>query len=109
MSITVVNPVLMPAEIFLYVRQPLNPMAGTGQLNQFIDVCNMSDIAAYPIAAPLSTDTTQHFRTNTVTINLPSREALYSTQTTLLGSVQDLIHEMNAADKLPQAISIYVS
>ena len=98
LKIVASNPVDMPAEIFLFQRNLLDPYTNQ-YVDEFLAVCSPDDILQYPVNDPGNTDP-PFFRKDTIDVIVPSRTFAEDMWSDIQNQVNTLIKAMNAKDTL---------
>jgi hypothetical protein len=94
------NAVLMPAEIFRYIRRPYNPATGA-EADEFDGVCSVPDLEELPVGAP--TGSPQFFRLAELDLVFRSMTEADEAWDVIRADVGTLVRTLNLADELGAA------
>lgn len=100
-----VDPVDMPADIFLYLRRPLDPATGA-DADEFSNVCSPADLEEYPVGSP--TGTPPFFRAAEVDLVFRSQSQAEEAWESIRAEVAVLVDTLNLMDGLENAEEIRI-
>ena len=89
------SPAHMPAEIFLYVRRPLDPRTGE-EADEFTSVCSAPDLEEYPATAP--TGNPPFFRLATIDLVVRSQHEADEAWAVIRRDVGVLVETLDLGD-----------
>lgn len=97
----------LDAEVFLFHRQPANPVTGE-TLDLFLEICSVADLADYPIGAPSGTTEFPFFRTSVVELDVRSRTELETIWATIVAELNTLVSVLERFDTLTTTQEVWV-
>lgn len=103
--ITAEDPVLMPAEIFLFQRV-YTDSAHTATRDELITVIQAVDITVYPTDDPTTGQDPPYFRLATIDVLVPSLDAADQMWVIIQASVTRLIQQLNRLDSVSVVESV---
>lgn len=99
------NAVLMPAEVFRYLRRPYNPVTGV-EADEFDGVCSLPDLEEMPAGAP--TGSPPFFRLAEIDLVFRSMSEADEAWAVIQADVAVLVRTMDLADDLGVAETVEI-
>jgi len=96
----------MPAEIFLYTKQPTTAYADA--TDKYLKVCTPTDLAVYPAHEPTPDSSPPYFRLATIDVIDDSREQLLSLWRSIQARTAQLIDSLNISDELVESSEVWI-